>query len=144
MCSSDRVMYSECGLVQPFLFRIVNHVRVECAFLVCLPWGKTPTPNFVSGSALSQFTSRLRCRQSQKLHTMDFLNFRDVSFLPDSSIGRLCEDLNSIVGQGVWYDIFQVKYTMWFCFVNDIVTTMNNEICYVVDLVCTRVMRLVF
>jgi len=22
MCSSDRVMYSECGLVQPFLFRI--------------------------------------------------------------------------------------------------------------------------
>jgi len=43
---------------------------------------------------------------------MDLLNFRDVSFLPSSSIGRLCEDLNNIVGQGVWYDTFQVHNTM--------------------------------
>ena len=42
---------------------------------------------------------------------MDFLNVRDVSFLPDSSIGGLCADLNNIVGQGVWYDTFQVKNT---------------------------------
>jgi len=34
MCSSDRVMYSECGLVQPFLFRIqLYKVRVTvCMF----------------------------------------------------------------------------------------------------------------
>jgi len=34
MYSSDRVMYSECGLVQPFLFRIqLYQVRVSvCMF----------------------------------------------------------------------------------------------------------------
>ena len=33
MCSSDKVMYIECGLVQPFLFRIqLYQVRV----LVCM------------------------------------------------------------------------------------------------------------
>jgi len=53
---------------------------------------------------------------------MDFLNFRDVSFLPDSSIGRLCEDLNNIVGHGVWYGTFQVKNIKWLC-----VTTMNSD-----------------
>ena len=58
---------------------------------------------------------------------MDFLNLRDVSFLPDSSIGRLCEDLNNIVGKGVWYDMFQVKNTKWLWLVNDIVTTMNSD-----------------
>jgi len=58
---------------------------------------------------------------------MDFLNFRDVSFLPNSSIGRLFEDLNNIVGQGVWYDTFQVKNTKWLWLVNDIVTTMNSD-----------------
>jgi len=58
---------------------------------------------------------------------MDFLNFRDVSFLPDSSIGRLCEDLNNIVGQGVWYDTFQVKNKKRLWLVNDIVTTMNSD-----------------
>ena len=57
---------------------------------------------------------------------MDFLNFRDVSFLPNSSIGRLCEDLNNIVGQGVWYDTFQVKNKKWLWLVNYIDTTMNS------------------
>jgi len=58
---------------------------------------------------------------------MDFLDFRAVSFLPNSSIGHLCEDLNNIVGQGVWYDTFHVKNTKWFWLVNDIVTTMNSD-----------------
>ena len=58
---------------------------------------------------------------------MDFLNFREVSFLPDSSIGRLCEDLNNIVGQGDWYDTFPVKNTKWLWHVNDIVTTMKSD-----------------
>jgi hypothetical protein len=38
---------------------------------------------------------------------MDFLEFTDVLFLP--SLGKLCEDLNTIVGQGIWYDTFQVQ-----------------------------------
>jgi len=58
---------------------------------------------------------------------MDFLNVRDVSFLPDSSIGGLCADLNNIVGQGVWYDTFQVKNTKWLWLVNNIVTTMKSD-----------------
>jgi len=58
---------------------------------------------------------------------MDLLNLGNLSFLPNSSIGRLCEDLNNIVGQGVWYDTFEVQNTMWFWLVNDIVTAMNND-----------------
>ena len=58
---------------------------------------------------------------------MDFLDFRNVSFLPNSSIRHLCEDLNNIVGQGVWHDTFQVKNTKWLWLVNDIVTTMNSD-----------------
>ena len=58
---------------------------------------------------------------------MGFLNFRDVSFLPNSSIGPLCEDLNNIVRQSVGYDIFQVLNTKWLWLVNDIVTTMKSD-----------------
>jgi len=58
---------------------------------------------------------------------MDFLNFRLVSCLPNSSIGRLCENLNNIVGQCVSYDKFQVQNTKWLWLVNDIVTTMNID-----------------
>jgi len=44
---------------------------------------------------------------------MDFLDFADVSFLHNASMGRLCEDLNNIVGHGIWYDTFQVQNTEW-------------------------------
>jgi len=58
---------------------------------------------------------------------MDFLDFRNVSFLPNCSIGRSCEDLNNIVGHVVWYDTFQVKNKKWLWLVNDIVTTINKD-----------------
>jgi len=58
---------------------------------------------------------------------MDFLDFRAVSFFPSSSIGRLCDDLNNIVGQGVWCDTFQVQNKKWLWLLNDIVTTMNSD-----------------
>jgi len=58
---------------------------------------------------------------------MDFLNYGDVSFLRNSNIGRLCEHPNNIVGQGVWYDIFQVQNTKRLWLVNKIVTTMNSD-----------------
>jgi hypothetical protein len=58
---------------------------------------------------------------------MDFLEFTNVSFLPNLSIGKLCEDLNPTVGQGIWYDTFQVQNTEWSWLVNDIVTTMNSN-----------------
>jgi len=52
---------------------------------------------------------------------MDFLKFREVLFLPNSSIGRLCEVLNNIV------DTFQVENRKWLRLVNDNVTTMNSD-----------------
>jgi hypothetical protein len=50
---------------------------------------------------------------------MDFLNFADISFLPNSSIGYLRVHLNNIVGQGVWADTFQLQnsgYGSWMIF----------------------------
>ena len=71
---------------------------------------------------------------------MDFLDFRNVYYFPNFSIVRLCEDLNDIVRQGVWYDTFKVQNTKWLWFVNDIVTTVNSDKLLVVRLVCTTVM----
>jgi hypothetical protein len=56
---------------------------------------------------------------------MDFLLFNDVS-LPNSGIGHLCEDLNSIVGQGLWYDEYKVRNTQWLQLVSDI-AAMNSD-----------------
>jgi len=58
---------------------------------------------------------------------MDFLEFTDVSFLPNLSFGKLCENLNTTVGQGIWYDTFQFQNKKWLWLVNDIVTTMNSN-----------------
>ena len=58
---------------------------------------------------------------------MDFLNFTDVSFNPKESVGQLCEDLNNIIGQGIWYDTFHVQNTKWLQLVHDIITDMNND-----------------
>jgi hypothetical protein len=58
---------------------------------------------------------------------MDFLEFTDVSFLPNLSVGKLCEDLNTTVGQCIWYDTFKFQIKKWLWLVNDIVTTMNSN-----------------
>ena len=58
---------------------------------------------------------------------MDFLDFADVSFLANSSIGQLCQDLNSIIGEGIWYDTFQTKNSEWLFFVNNIVAATNSD-----------------
>jgi hypothetical protein len=58
---------------------------------------------------------------------MDFLEFIDVSFLPKLSLGKLCEGLNTTVGQGILYDTFQVQNKKWLWLVNNIVTTMNCD-----------------
>jgi hypothetical protein len=57
---------------------------------------------------------------------MDFLDFSDVSFISNLGIGQLCEDLNIIIGQGIWYDTFQILNTKWICLVNDLVTALNS------------------
>ena len=58
---------------------------------------------------------------------MDFLHFGDVLFLPNSSNGRLCEDLNNIVGQGIWNNTFQVQNTELLWLVDDILMTLNSD-----------------
>jgi len=40
---------------------------------------------------------------------------------------ELCEVLNTIVGEGIWYDTFQVQNTKWLRLVNYIVTTINSD-----------------
>jgi hypothetical protein len=60
---------------------------------------------------------------------MYFLDFVDVLFLPTSSIGQLCEYLNTVVGQGIWYDTFQVQNTKLLLLVNN-VTTINSDNVY--------------
>jgi len=44
---------------------------------------------------------------------MNFLEFTDFSFLPYLSLGKFYEDLNTIIGQDIWYDTFQVQNTKW-------------------------------
>jgi len=58
---------------------------------------------------------------------MDFFNFTDVSLNPKENVDQLCEDLNNIIGQGIWYDTFHVQNTKWLQFVRDIITDMNND-----------------
>ena len=58
---------------------------------------------------------------------MHFLEFTDILFLPSSSIVKLCEDLNTIVGKDIWYDTFYVQNTKWLWLVNNIVTTLNSD-----------------
>jgi hypothetical protein len=58
---------------------------------------------------------------------MDFLNISDISLRPNYSIGTLCEDLNKILGLGIWYDTFKIQNNKWLWFVNNIVTTLNGD-----------------
>jgi hypothetical protein len=58
---------------------------------------------------------------------MYFLLFNDVSLFPNSGIGNLCEDLKSIVGQGLWYDEYKVTNTQWVQLVYDIVEVMYSD-----------------
>jgi hypothetical protein len=57
---------------------------------------------------------------------MEFLDYRNVSFTPNSSIGSLCENLNDLV-LGIWYDTFKVQNTKWLWLVNAIVMMMNSD-----------------
>jgi len=49
----------------------------------------------------------------RKSYIMDYLDFLDVSFLTNSTIGHLCKDLDYTVVQCVWYVTFQVLNTKW-------------------------------
>jgi len=40
---------------------------------------------------------------------MEWLQFQNISFSQDSSIGKFCE----IDGQGIYYDMFEIQDTKW-------------------------------
>jgi len=42
---------------------------------------------------------------------LEFLDYEEVPFRSDANIGHLCNNLNNIVGKGIWYDTFQVQNT---------------------------------
>jgi hypothetical protein len=50
-----------------------------------------------------------------------------VSFLPYLSLGKLCKELNTSVGQGICYDTFQVQSTKWLWLLNNIATTLDSD-----------------
>jgi hypothetical protein len=58
---------------------------------------------------------------------VDFLDFSNVSFISNLGIGQLCEDLNNIKGQGIWYDTFQILNTRWLWLANDLVTALKSD-----------------
>ena len=58
---------------------------------------------------------------------MEWLNFDQVCFLPNASIGQLCEDLNEIIGLGTYYDVFKIQNTRPLWSVNNMVTAINND-----------------
>jgi len=40
---------------------------------------------------------------------MKWLRFQNISFSPLSIIGQLCENLNEIVVEGIYYDTFEIQ-----------------------------------
>jgi len=58
---------------------------------------------------------------------MDFLDFKDILFRANTNMGRLREDLNNVVGEGIWYDTFKIQNTKWLCLVNNIVATTSSD-----------------
>ena len=42
-------------------------------------------------------------------------------------MGQLCKTLDRIVGASIWYDTFTARNSKWLSFVNDVVTSINND-----------------
>jgi hypothetical protein len=59
---------------------------------------------------------------------MDFLEFADVSFRPNADIGYLCEELNNILRESIWYDNFKIQNTKWLWLVNDVEAINSNKV----------------
>jgi len=68
---------------------------------------------------LSQFStkSRVWLVVSSATRNGDFKIYH-VSFLPYLSLEKLCKELNTTVGQGIWYHTLQVQNTKWLWLVN--------------------------
>jgi hypothetical protein len=109
-CSS---LYTLGGFVYGLPTTFLSVLRGRVHVLTCL---------------FSQFTNEPQCNQRcPVLCIMYFLDFSYVSFISNLGIGQLCEDLNTIIGQAIWYDTFQILNTRWLWLVNDLVTTPNSD-----------------
>jgi len=59
---------------------------------------------------------------------MDFLEFANVSFRPNADTGYLCEELNNILRESIWYDTFKIQNTKWLWLVNDVAAINSNKV----------------
>jgi hypothetical protein len=120
-------------LLHSLLAFLSEHVHISICPLSQILLGQLPVP---LPTLSLQFTTKSRYSYKYPVQcVMNFLEFTDVSFLPYLILGKLCEDLNTTVGQDIWYDTFQVQNTKWLWLVNNIVTTMksNNMLCGCLD-----------
>jgi hypothetical protein len=58
---------------------------------------------------------------------MNFLEFTDVSFRRNANSGHLCEELNNVLENGIWYDTSEIRNTMWLWLVNGVFAAINND-----------------
>jgi len=58
---------------------------------------------------------------------MDLLRSQNISFLTNSSFGQLCENLNEIIGQGIYYVRFDIHNTKRLWFVSNVFIAIKSD-----------------
>jgi len=92
----------------------------------CLPWGN----HQLSVSTLvvrSRSVPTNLCAVSREVTHNGFSRLRWCSVPAQLEYRTFIEDLNNIVGQGIWYNTFQVQNTEWLWWMNNIVINLNSD-----------------
>ena len=58
---------------------------------------------------------------------MDLLDISTIAFGCGVDMNRLSNNLNQLVGVGIWHDTYKVQNTKWLWLVSDIVSAMNSD-----------------
>jgi hypothetical protein len=58
---------------------------------------------------------------------MHFLKYADISFNSNANIRDLCEELNNIFGESIWYDSFRIEIRKSLWFVNVVIVAAMNS-----------------
>jgi hypothetical protein len=58
---------------------------------------------------------------------LDLLDFSDISFVSGMGMKRLSDDLDHLVGVGLWHDTFTIRNTTLLWLVHDIVSAMKSD-----------------
>ena len=76
---------------------------------------------------LSSLPPSLNCLKVSSATHNGFSRIRRYFFSTILKPWKVVWRLKNTVGQGIWYDTFQVQNSKWLWLVNDIVTTMNSD-----------------